>query len=141
MCATCHDLPEASEELAQSISEWVKALRSGEYKQRDGSLVSVTAEGSSYCCLGVYGVLNGAEADAYTLGIGDKTYSSLLPEEMLPMAAQGFFATLNDTYRLTFEQIAEVVDATPNWWFASDDMWSVKWTEGFTAALDVLKGK
>lgn len=38
----------------ESVKKWVKALRSGEFKQGKGYLASVDRKGSeSYCCLGV----------------------------------------------------------------------------------------
>lgn len=37
--------------------KWLIALRSGEYRQTNGTLVNTTIEGSAYCCLGVAGVI------------------------------------------------------------------------------------
>jgi hypothetical protein len=40
--------------MKQSVRKWLKALRSGEFKQGKGYLASVDHRGSeSYCCLGV----------------------------------------------------------------------------------------
>ena len=33
--------------------KWVKALRSGKYKQGDGYLCQITSKGKKHCCLGV----------------------------------------------------------------------------------------
>ena len=43
------------------IKKWIKALRSGDYKQATGKLVKGTGSSRSYCCLGVAGSLLSAE--------------------------------------------------------------------------------
>lgn len=56
-----------------TIKQWVKALRSGDYKQGVGGLCSVDASGAHYCCLGVLAeVLGGEDIWWYS---GDETLS------------------------------------------------------------------
>ena len=45
------------------MKKWVAALRSGEYEQTSGSLVSINNEGERFCCMGV--LCNLATEDGY----------------------------------------------------------------------------
>lgn len=41
--------------MPKNVQDWVKALRSGEYQQVEGTLRGVVVDGGvGYCCLGVY---------------------------------------------------------------------------------------
>ena len=44
--------------------EWVKALRSGKYKQGDSYLCQITSKGKKHCCLGVLTEMYQAEQKA-----------------------------------------------------------------------------
>ena len=44
--------------------KWVKALRSGKYKQGDGYLCQITSKGKKHCCLGVLTEMYQAEQKA-----------------------------------------------------------------------------
>ena len=44
--------------------KWVKALRSGKYKQGDGYLCQITSKGKMHCCLGVLTEMYQAEQKA-----------------------------------------------------------------------------
>jgi hypothetical protein len=48
----------------EKAMEWVKALRSGKYRQGKGRLKLLDPKGkASYCCLGVLGEISGVEAE------------------------------------------------------------------------------
>jgi hypothetical protein len=117
--------------------QWVAALRSGKYKQMPGALARVTPEGSRYCCLGVLcdiavqeGVLaapNGANNLGYVYYGG---MADVLPEKVvawaelpeanpeLAMIEEGgeemilAAAEWNDTFKKTFEEIADAIEYT-----------------------------
>jgi hypothetical protein len=76
--------------------KWVKALRSGEYKQGRGYL----ANKGKYCCLGVLAVacLGVSKEDAFGVAY-------LWHDSELPMDVQRALAKLNDE-RVPFEVIA-----------------------------------
>ena len=110
--------------MKQEVKEqWLKALRSGEYKQTRTQLKLDSFGRVSYCCLGVlcdisgvnswYGVYYGSEGFFLPGEVAD--WAELTPMEREAMAS---FATLNDTGS-TFEEIADaietriVVDSTP----------------------------
>jgi len=53
--------------MNNNAKKWLRALRSGEYKQEAGGLHSIDQEGTStFCCLGV-------ACDLYLLEVGDLT--------------------------------------------------------------------
>lgn len=47
--------------LKRNAMRWVKALRSGKYKQGKGKLKNT--DDNSYCCLGVLGEINGIDSE------------------------------------------------------------------------------
>lgn len=48
--------------LKRKADRWVKALRSGKFKQGDGSLAKINEEGQvEHCCLGVLAEISGIE--------------------------------------------------------------------------------
>lgn len=47
---------------ARSKAAWVKRLRSGDYKQGAGGLLTILEDGREYCCLGVLGHQMGLSA-------------------------------------------------------------------------------
>lgn len=105
--------------------KWIKALRSGKYKQGERSLF----DGRAHCCLGVLARIQGAVARKGTLKIGGEDVRkedkvSRTPLEYLAPAfagdlhskTQSRLANMNDgsdTYfgkRRTFEQIADFIE-------------------------------
>jgi hypothetical protein len=77
--------------------KWVKALRSGKYKQ--GSINLRNTKGG-YCCLGVLAeIIQGADAD----------YLFYPPEKMIPDESQMALASVNDL-GVPFEMIAGLID-------------------------------
>lgn len=87
--------------------KWVKALRSGEYRQGKGALCYHLSVEKRYCCLGVL---------AKTLDILDnenivniengKKSGTYLPESILPMNIQLKLTRFNDEDDLSFLEIA-----------------------------------
>lgn len=120
--------------LASAKREWLKALRSGEYKQTDSELYSPGAGG--YCCLGVLCKINGysnsqlanqgfpqdvgfgiellpkkaqkAIADGRKYDVDDdampKTWSVRYKGKMVPLSV------LNDEQTLSFKEIADIIE-------------------------------
>lgn len=96
------------------FKKWVKALRSGEFKQGIKRLKSRATGG--FCCLGVACVVKGR-----TTKKAFKTYtrsgSSLESEEwagnwLLPKQEQEVLASLNDGKRFSFKKIANHIENT-----------------------------
>lgn len=111
------------------IQKWVKALRSGEYKQTNGTL----RDQDGFCCLGVLcevavkeGVIAPAVINQHDEYVYAETATSVLPEEVWEWAGlegsspQSNFTEgaedgwayyeLNDTVGLTFEEIADILE-------------------------------
>lgn len=100
--------------------EWIKALRSGKYEQCTGQLRDV----DTYCCLGVLCEI------ALKKGLikGYNSRSLDLPEEVRESVGltttDGQYndtentildlTTLNDTRKLSFKKIANVIEKEPN---------------------------
>jgi hypothetical protein len=94
--------------------KWVKALRSGEYRQGEGYLSYASAEGfnsedlgdegDKYCCLGVAKELFGLPSQCNTY-IDDKA-------KFADREAQQTLATLNDK-PWSFKKIADVIELIP----------------------------
>lgn len=112
---------------AKVKSDWVAALRSGNYKQGKNVLHNVTA--NTYCCLGVLcdlavgaGVVQENELGHFYAPVGYK-HGGLLPKAVadwagldsdnpwiadVPDPVSAVYA--NDTLNLTFAQIADLVE-------------------------------
>jgi hypothetical protein len=126
--------------LPESVQKWVKALRSGEYKQGDKRLCKVGKDGepNSYCCLGVAcelfeeefpDKLNRVEHNIngivvyHKYIIGEEEWSVSLPpvvQEWLGLKDEygtykkedAFFSLMryNDETKYTFDQIADLIE-------------------------------
>lgn len=110
--------------IATSLKEkWLKMLRGGRYKQTDSNLYSKHNNG--YCCLGLLCKANGLketeiaerqlpeELDMHLFGdAGDWEVPVRIYEEGDVRVDKIPLYELNDEYRLTFKQIADIVDAT-----------------------------
>lgn len=122
----------------QAIAKWVKALRSGEYKQTKGTLAKVVGRRIEYCCLGVAEkVIPGGEMKSeyiklpnscdkkvifFVRGIGEHQ-TRLTPEladflgvtvharVTIPGIGVYFLSELNDNGGFTFDQIADIIEA------------------------------
>lgn len=107
-------LIEELEKLDKSFyKKWRDALLSGDYKQGSYALCEV-GEPSEYCCLGVI-----AKVYGYTDNIiKDTGYLTVLQDRLVRTPKEvrrnirinHFFAGLNDSLELSFEEIAEVLD-------------------------------
>jgi len=94
------------------MEKWVKALRSGKYKQGDGRLYDEKT--NTYCCLGVLCEIEGikySKTNEYYQGKSLVDESGRLPKKY--KVKSGFFmdnlAQLND-HGLTFKQIAKIIE-------------------------------
>jgi hypothetical protein len=132
-----------SEITRDQVNEWVRALRSGDYKQTTGALATITGfnDGvcqAAHCCLGVYGVLNGGEIGEHggLNGLSDFNENSFVPSSMMTTGAQHLFSELNDALHLNFQQIANVVQWLPLTAF-QDASW---WVENADKMYDFKKG-
>lgn len=113
--------------------KWVAALRSGEYKQGRGTLKYTDRDdNAAYCCLGVLcevavkeGVLSspttpamygdwyyGAEEEQSALPVVVQDWAGLTGPGRLLTSVEGAHSLigLNDELRLSFEQIADVIE-------------------------------
>lgn len=84
------------------LKRWLKALRSGEYEQTRRKLCD--SEGRM-CCLGVY----------YDVNVDDDWQQDnegnwLIPTSEIPKNDQYKFATWNDEYSMSFDQIADKLE-------------------------------
>lgn len=100
----------------KNVKKWVKALRSGRYKQCQSTL----SDGKGYCCLGVVCVLAGMKRTPKS----DGRYYFGVELSTLPLTAQrwlgikvydpligGERATrLNDVFGLSFAKIANLIE-------------------------------
>lgn len=110
--------------------QWVKALRSGEFKQGKGALAKIDGPDIRYCCLGVLSEV------AFRNGIGDrvlftgndfitydggKSYPSLNVQswasiDMDPLVTipnddrRACLSDCNDALDMTFDEIADLIE-------------------------------
>lgn len=90
--------------------EYLRALRSGEYPQALGGLKKLCG----YCAVGVYAdVVDSTRwsPNGYWLDENNQYWVSSLPEKFMDSALQGLLMEMNDWERLSFEQIADWVEA------------------------------
>lgn len=90
--------------------KWIKALRSGRYKQTTGRLRKKINGKYRYCCLGVLCKINRLNFRTCTIKghIADKIATEKFG---LSYKEQTRLSTLNDIDRLTFKQIADEIEA------------------------------
>jgi hypothetical protein len=96
-------------------ARWVKALRSGKFKQVKGTLKNELDDGTvGYCCLGVLCAISKpvrAKVDDWennTLLDDRETFDVVLPAEV-----QNYLAEKNDTGK-SFKQIASYIERAKN---------------------------
>jgi len=99
------------EEIAM---KWIKALRSGKYKQTTGSLKGMDANGDeAYCCLGVL-----QEIQGFDINKGNTLLSTEAQQACEMHSKNGQFIPGRRLYRLsygndkgdTFEEIADIIE-------------------------------
>lgn len=96
-------------------SKWVKALRSGKYKQGFGMLKqrNDTAHRLVYCCLGVLRELMPVEYQKLSStnnGGGCTLHKSQLQLADISYKVQDTLVSKNDSYRSTFNDIADYIE-------------------------------
>ena len=99
----------------QLKSKWVKALRSGKYKQGFGMLKqrSDTAHRPEYCCLGVLRELMPVayqETSSTNNGGGCTLHKSQLQLADISYKVQDNLVSMNDSCRSTFNDIADYIE-------------------------------
>ena len=104
--------------------QWVAALRSGEYRQGQGSLCAEGFDGFGYCCLGVLvdTVFDGdwvldksLGLKQYVLDMGHGIYDGTLPPELqqayeLSYDEQERLIRMNDIQERSFNEIADYIE-------------------------------
>ncbi len=153
MCNLCDAKPGDVAVTREQLDEWIKALRSGEYKQTNSQLVyRDTVNGEvGYCCLGVYGRLNGGTEDlsqgwmtfeGVTSSTGElEPQVAYIPGALMAKSAQSFLAGLNDGQGLSFEEIANIAETLPLRAFQDDEWWESRreYIPGVHLALKAFK--
>lgn len=113
--------------LTKLQKEWLKALRSGRYKQIQNELCNVRTGG--YCCLGVAGRVCGIpKAKLVGVGdLGDHDYLEVAQTKLRLRDSSGQLANpyevsckvythltvLNDKAKLSFKEIADYIEENP----------------------------
>ena len=117
------------------VDAWVRALRSGNYQQTEGRLRRQAGKDYSYCCLGVLtevckrffpdkeqdledSLIRHSLLDA-EIFIGDLGFKSCSPTVE---GAPSSLILMNDTSRMTFDQIADVIETNPESLFKSEEI-------------------
>ena len=104
---------------SQPIAVWVAALRSGEYRQTQGGLISFEGERLAFCCMGVATDLL-VPVTALEWGVGDLRRDACYPPPKVHMIfglgeqkvdgtspVTEVLAALNDGDRKSFSEIAD----------------------------------
>lgn len=121
------------EQQKENRAKWVKALRSGKYKQGEGVLFDKKTK--AYCCLGVLCNVAGIKPVTSKTAKGVSLFDGA--ENTAPQTAMDFVGLsteggafddleqkyykditnalwkLNDEHRFTFKQIADVIESEP----------------------------
>lgn len=96
--------------------KWLKALRSGKYKQGTGVLFDDDETDGGYCCLGVLAACSGfSSEDMDGIGFPDSLDNSMFTETNWCVPYKGRLQPLNelnDCTRLSFKQIANIIERT-----------------------------
>jgi hypothetical protein len=112
------------EKILTFRAKWIAALRSGKYKQAAGCLAIGIGSEKSYCCLGVaqqvlykdLGIKKPLKCEYYLPNV---VVSALGLLTQTGCSAQGHdsLTDLNDIEGLSFEQIADLLDAQDSPYF------------------------
>lgn len=92
-------------------AEWVKALRSGEFKQGRSGLCVGSSDDPHYCCLGVAGVVILKRNYEELRGgyLRERTDMEYPAEVLLPFYWQSYLAKKNDI-GCSFNEIADIIE-------------------------------
>jgi hypothetical protein len=109
--------------LNEFAKEWVKALRSGKYKQAKNVLFN--ADRNAFCCLGVACDISGVSREEW-----HGSNYTVLPQEVqeklnlrskcgrfLDAGIYTSLVMLNDSLGYSFDQIADIIESEPKWLF------------------------
>lgn len=101
--------------MKQDIKErWLKALRSGAFRQGRGRLRQCVRDGvTRHCCLGVLGEILAPSSKWTSKAItndGTNLRGSVLAELGLTFEHEGELVGMNDGERRTFEEIADWIE-------------------------------
>jgi hypothetical protein len=104
--------------LSEFAKEWVKALRSGKYKQTKGVLYE--ADRNAFCCLGVACDISGLPPEEwhgsdYTV-LPQEVKQSLNLSSNYGRFFDGDYTSLvkcNDALGYSFDQIADIIESEP----------------------------
>lgn len=123
------------EQLKENRAKWIKALRSGKYKQGKSELFNKSEK--TYCCLGVLCVVAGIKSTTGKDMFGQKAQMFDGQNSVAPPAAMNFVGLrteggafedlekkyadyitsalwdLNDAGNLSFNEIADIIEAEP----------------------------
>lgn len=94
-------------------NKWLKALRSGEYKQGKGSLCIYNKKGEAhFCCLGVFADVAIKEPWKTVRGseLSVENNTAYVPINYIPMNVQHSLTNLNDGVSYTFKRIANWIE-------------------------------
>jgi hypothetical protein len=104
-------LEELPKLLPKTKMQWVKELRSGKFKQINGVLLD---EDRGYCCLGVCGISLGISIDDMDgkSFLSHDAFTKILvdPFSYSKDNTQQAFSQLNDEYKLSFYDIATIIE-------------------------------
>ena len=119
------------EEQREHRQDWIKALRSGDYKQTKGRL----RRGDSFCCLGVACEISGRGVWQQRTRNGSLTYIYIFDNEALPREVANYYG-IRDVYATfwigtvdrknnslsnlndkgaTFDEIADIIEEEPDY--------------------------
>lgn len=104
-------------EQEENLKAWAKALRSDQYKQAAGALCF----DDGYCCLGVGGKVIGLTDDELRGVVDDegcepfyyRIRAAFGLQDCLGRYEGGQLTNHNDSERLTFSQIADIIESRP----------------------------
>jgi len=101
-------------------ADWTAALRSGDYKQGRGQLRDMKPGYEAFCCLGVACAIAELPLPPGKDSWATNTPNGLLPEPLdgmlqLHPRAQWYLSQQNDNQRLTFEEVADLIDRLPTY--------------------------
>lgn len=89
---------------------WVAALRSGEYEQGYGALVTPRPGGKQYCCLGVLCQVAGVAATGHTLLHDFDQGTELMQEIGMSFEFEQTLSHMNDGQQRSFDEIANYIE-------------------------------
>lgn len=105
---TWRTAPWDCKEAPEWIEDWIKELLSGEYRQVKGALYDSKLDG--FCCLGVAEFALSCKKDSTHLPLLEWiVYIDYNSSIYFSIPTQELFADMNDTYNLSFQEIAQLI--------------------------------